>query len=154
MPLDHHGVARRQRGSRVAAGHAERQREVGGAEHGDRADGAHHAPQVGLGDGCAVRHGRVDAGLHPLAARCDIGKGAQLPGGAATLSRQANRAQGRFRVADLDQRIAHGLDLAGQRVQQRSDRSAIKLLYALVGLTCRSQGHQACVYSLITIVSP
>jgi len=58
--LDDHRAAGGERTGRVAAGHAERQREVARSEHAHRAERHQHAAQIRTGRGCGVRVGVID----------------------------------------------------------------------------------------------
>ena len=92
----------REAGARAvrAAGDAEREGEVGGAEHHDRADRLQHAPQVRPGQGLTLRQRGVDARLDPLAAPGDFREGANLTGGPPALALQAHAAQACFGVCE------------------------------------------------------
>ena len=71
VALDDDRAAGGQRGGGVAAGGGEREREVAGAEDGDRAERDHPLPQVGSRQGCAVGQRRVEAYAEVVAAAYD-----------------------------------------------------------------------------------
>ena len=51
MGLDHDGTSGGKRGCGIAAGHGESEREVAGAEDGDRTERAQHGAEIGPRDG-------------------------------------------------------------------------------------------------------
>jgi hypothetical protein len=89
--LDDDGAASRERGGGVAAGNGERQREVAGPEPGDRAERDEHGAQVG----------------------------SRSYRGAGQFAVEAARAEGGLPVGDGHDRIALGLQSAGEGVEKR-----------------------------------
>ncbi len=105
MALDHHRAAGRQRRGRVATGRAEGQREVGGAEHGHRADGEEHAADVGTRTQTHppdIRVGGVDDDLEMVARGDDAGQHLQLDRGALELAVEAGFGQARLAPGQPD----------------------------------------------------
>ena len=86
MALDDHRAARGERRRGVAARGREREREVGGAEHRDRAERHPHAPHVGLRDRLRVRIRVVDDRLGVVAGVDDRRERLELPAGALELA--------------------------------------------------------------------
>ena len=86
MRFHHDRAAGRERRGRVAAGHREREREIAGAEHGDR---SHRNPlhaQIGTRQRLAVRQRRIERRGKPLARAHYLRKQLELRGDcAATL---------------------------------------------------------------------
>ena len=96
-PLAITGQPGRQRGRGVAAGHAEGEREVAGAEHDHGAERDEHAPHVGPRDRAGVRVGGVDDRLEVVARRDDVGEQLELDAGALELAGHAARRAARSR---------------------------------------------------------
>ncbi|MNN31156.1 hypothetical protein D3C81_1448310 [compost metagenome] len=86
--LHDHRAACGQRGSGIATGHRECEREVAGAEHGHRTHGNVLHAQVGARRG-ALGQGAVERGVLPAAIAHHARKQAQLAGGTAALALQA-----------------------------------------------------------------
>ena len=93
VALDHDRAAGGQRGGGVAAGGGEGEREVAGAEDGDRAERDLPLADVGARQRRAVRQGGVDADAEVVAAAYDAGEHPQLAGGAADLAGDARLGQ-------------------------------------------------------------
>ncbi len=115
--LDDDRATGRQRGRGIAARHGEREREIAGAEHRHRANRDLLQAQVGA-RWRAFRQGRVERGGLPAAIAQHAGEQAQLAGGAGALALQARDGQCALGVGALDQRIAQGLQAAGDRLQE------------------------------------
>jgi len=111
MALDDDGAAGGQGRGGITAGGREGQREVRGAEDGDRADGALDQTDFRAGRGLAIRHGGVEATVEELALLDVIGEQAELAGGAAALALQAGDRQAGFLGADLGGLLGAGPDL-------------------------------------------
>ena len=118
VALDHDRAAGGQRGGGVAAGGGEGEREVAGAEDGDRAERDHPLADVGARQRRAVRHGRVDADAEVVTSAYDVGEHPQLAGRATDLAGDA--AVGEVALGDggLDDRVLVGLDLGGDGVEE------------------------------------
>jgi hypothetical protein len=114
--LDDDGAAGGERRGGVAAGDAERHREVARREHADGADRHHRAAQVGL----PLARG-VDRRLEVPAGLDQVGERPQLARGAAALTGQARGSERRLGVGRLEQRVAEVLELLGRRAQQHGD---------------------------------
>ena len=91
--LDDHGAAGGERRGGVSARHGESQREVAGAEDGHRAQRDLALPDVGAGQRCAVRQGRIDADAAEVALADHVGKQPQLAGGAGAFALQPGGGQ-------------------------------------------------------------
>ena len=108
--LDDHRVAGAQSAGGVAPCHRESEGKIARSEHGHRAERQLHAAQVGARQRLPVGKGAVDAGINPRSVTGRRREQAQLPHGAATLSRQPGDREGRLRRGTLDERIAEGED--------------------------------------------
>ncbi len=114
MGLDHHRAAGGERRSGIAAGDREGKREVGGAEHGDRADRLLDLAQI------RGRVGRgIDAYAEIITAPQDLGEQAQLAGRAADFAGQAFFRQGGLAHGFTDDRLAECFDLVGTGLEER-----------------------------------
>ena len=90
--LDHHRAACSQGGRGVSARHGKRQREIAGAEDGNRSERNLAQAQVGAGRR-AVRQRRVQRGIEPAAVAHDLGEQAQLAHGATAFAFQPGLRQ-------------------------------------------------------------
>ena len=102
----------------VATRGGERQREVGGAEHGDRAERSLHQLQIGAGCGLAVGQRFVVATVEVVAFPDVAGEHAQLAGRAAAFAVETRGRQSGFRSADFGDRRAPAFDLVGDGFQE------------------------------------
>src|SRR5690606_859546 len=113
MALDDDGATGRKRGSGVTAGRREGEREVGGAENGDRADRPLDEADLRARRRLAVRQGRIEAAVEIVAVLDMVGEEAELAGGAAALALEAGDRQAGFLRADLGDGVRARLDLVG-----------------------------------------
>ena len=118
MPLDHDWAAGGQCRSGVATGGGEREREVAGAEHGHRTEGHHALTQVRPRERLALRLGRVDTDSEVVTAANHVGEQAQLTGCATQLAGHPALRKPTLRRRGLDDRLAVGLDLRGDGLQE------------------------------------
>src|SRR3546814_5835948 len=109
--------ARRQRRGGIAARDREGEREVGGAEHGDRADRALQEAQVRARQRLAVGQRLVVAAVQ-VVAFFDVGREeAKLAGGAPPLAVEAGLRQAGLLATDLGDRRAACFALVGDAVE-------------------------------------
>ncbi len=116
--LDDDGAAGRECRCGVAARHRERQREVAGAKHRNRAEGNASLANVGSRQRRSVGQRRVDAGAVPVALAKDAGKQPELSRRAADLAGQARLRQAAFGDRALDDGILDRLDIGGDRFEE------------------------------------
>lgn len=100
-----------------ATGHREREREVAGAEDGDRAERDLAHAQVGAWRG-ALGQGRIQGRFQEVAVADHLGEQAQLVHGAAALALEAGRRQAAFLAGAFDQQRAQVEDALGDRLQE------------------------------------
>ena len=136
---DHRAAGGEGRGG-VAARRREGQREVAGAEDGDRAQRDLALADVGAGQRRAVRQGRVDADAAEVALADHVGEEAQLAGGAGAFALQAGGGQAGFLAGADDQFVADGLDVVRDRVQERGVGFRVQRAEGLEGLRGRGGG--------------
>ena len=105
---------------RVAARDGEREREVARPEDRDRAEWHLALADVRPGERRALRQGRVDARLEVVAEAYDTGEHPQLARGATELAREAGNGQTRLGDRARHDRLAVGLDLVGDVLQEGS----------------------------------
>ena len=120
VALDDDRAAGGQRGGGVAAGGGEGEREVAGAEDRHRTERDHPLPQVGPRQRRPVGQRRVEPYAEVVAAAYDAGEEPQLAGGAADLAGDPALGQGALGHGGLDDRVAVGLDLVGDGVEERA----------------------------------
>ena len=118
MRLDDHRAAGRQGGGGVAAGHREREREVAGAEHRDRAD---RRQRAAAGPGGAAGCGRAAecrADASPAAVPDDRREQPQLTDRPGRLPGDSAGGQPGLRADPVGQRRAECLDVGGDALQE------------------------------------
>ena len=120
MALDDDGRTGSEGRCGVTTGNREGEREVGRAEHGDRADRMVDAAKICTGQGCAVGHGGVDRGVKPVTESDIAGEQTQLADGAATLAFQTGARQAGFGHGGFDQQVADGDDIVRNGLQEGS----------------------------------
>jgi len=118
VALDHNRAACGEGGGSVTAGGRKRERKVGGAEDGNRADGALDHADVGTGQRLPVGHGLVHPEVEMVALANVTGKKPQLSGGAPALALQARGGKAGFARADVGDRIGAGLNLVRDGVKE------------------------------------
>ncbi len=122
MRLDDHRTTGGQGGCRVATGDGKGQREVARAEYRHRAESDMALSQIGARQRLAIRQGRVDAHIEPLAGAHRPGKQPQLPAGAPALPQEPCLWQPGFHHCAFDQVIADRLDLVGHGLEKGGTR--------------------------------
>ncbi len=133
------GIARGERGRRVAAGHGKREWKVARAENHDRSDRHEHAPQIRFRRGLAVGNGRVDARVHPGAFARHLGEQPQLVHRARAFAGQARFRQSGLDVRARDERVADGHDFVADPFEKRRARLARGLAIGLKRLVGQPQ---------------
>ncbi|MCY1537540.1 hypothetical protein D9M68_730370 [compost metagenome] len=118
VALDDHGATGGKCGGRVAAGGRESEREVRGAEDGDRADRPLDEADLRTRRRLALGQCGVEAAVEILALLDVVREKAELAGGAAAFALQAGFRQAGFLAADLGDRLGTRLDLVGDRAQE------------------------------------
>ena len=138
VALDDNRAACRQRRGGIAAGHRERQREVGRTEHRDRAGRPLDNLEIGPRQRLAVRQRFIVAAIEIVAFFDMGGKQAQLPRGASALAFQTRLGQTGFLRTDLCDGIAPRIDFFGDGVEKSgafgTGRNAIAAERCLGGL--------------------
>ena len=114
---DHRGPGGQGRGG-VAAGDREREREVTGREHGDRAERDRALAQVGFGQRAAVGIRGVQAGAGPAAFPHHVGEEPQLAGGAGQFALHSRHRDTGFGVDAVDKHGAEVFQLVGDRLEE------------------------------------
>ena len=145
MGLDHHRATGGQRRSGVAARHRKGQREVRRAEHRDRADRNLARAQIGAGQGLTFGQRGFNDRARPVAFAQDLGKHAQLAGGAAQLAVQAALRQSAFQHGARDNRLGAGLQRGGDGVEESGARLGRGFA---IGVE-RCPGQSACLRNVI-----
>ena len=116
--FDHHRAAGCQRRGRVAARDRKGEREVGRAEHGDRAQRNVPLPQIGARHRLAIGHRRVDPRLDPTTFAHHLGEQTKLTDGAAALALDPAAGQAAFGTGTHDQLVAERHQLVGDGLQE------------------------------------
>ena len=116
--LDDDRAAGRECGGGVAARDRKGEREIAGAEHGDRADGDGAQAQVDARQRLAVRHRGIDAQIEEPALAQHRGEQAQLAGGAGAFALDARARQAGLAHAAQDQRVAEIHDVLRDALQE------------------------------------
>ncbi|MNM70787.1 hypothetical protein D3C81_824290 [compost metagenome] len=116
--LEHHRATGGQGRSGIATGGGEGQREVAGAEHGDRADADAHLAQVHAWQGLALGQGQVDACTEEVTTAQHLGEQAHLAAGAAALALDTGGGQGGFTADDGDEGVVQFVQLGGDGVEE------------------------------------
>lgn len=107
---DDDGAARSEGAGGVTSGDGEGEGKIGSAENGDRAEGAAHRAEVGLGNGSAVWLGGFDAGIDPGAFFDEAGKHAELATGATALAITAGFGEAGLSHHARGDFVAEGID--------------------------------------------
>ena len=118
MGLEDHGAAGGEGRGGVSARRREGEREVAGAEDGDRAQRDLALADVGAGQRSAVRQGRIDADAAEVALADHGGEEAELAGGAGAFALQPGGGQAGFLAGADDQLVADGFDVVGDGLQE------------------------------------
>ncbi len=116
--LEDHGAAGGEGGGGVAARRREGQREVAGAEDGDRAQRDLALADVGARQGSAVRQCRIDPDAAEIALPDDGGEEPELAGGAGPLALQPGGRQAGLQAGAGDEFLADRLDVVGDGLQE------------------------------------
>ena len=118
MGLHHHGAAGRQRGSGVAAGNREGEREIAGPEDRHRPYPDAVLPDVGAGERLPVGKRRVDARIQEVPPAHHGSEQAQLVRGAGALAPDARLRKSGLPHHQLHEAVIESVDLGGDRFQE------------------------------------
>ncbi|CAH0314507.1 hypothetical protein SRABI70_04842 [Pseudomonas sp. Bi70] len=116
--LEHHRATGGQGGGGVTTGGGEGQREVAGAEHGNRAEADAVLAQIRARQRLAIRQGTVDARAIEVATAQHFGEQAHLAAGTAALTLDTGGRQGGFAAHGGDELVTQGVQLVSDGVEE------------------------------------